>query len=78
MGHHGGRVRIGGCDRFQADDTEVPEASEPGIVLWVFLGAWAWMFEQLGSVPVVLRGTTSTLSTHPHKMHTLKVGSACS
>lgn len=78
MGHHSGRVRVRGSDRLEADDAKVPETSEPRGVLWVLLGVWTWMFEQIEPVPVALLGTMGTLNAHLPKMHTLKVGSACS
>lgn len=35
---------------------QVPEASEPGSVLWVCSEAWTWICEQLEGVPVALQG----------------------
>lgn len=42
------------------------------------LRAWSWMFEQMEAIPAAFLGTMGTLNIHLPKMHTLKVGSACS
>lgn len=78
VGQHSGRARVRGCDRSEAEDTKLPETSEPRAVLWMILGAWTWMFEQMEAVLAALLGTMGTLNTHPPKMHTLKASRDCS
>lgn len=56
VGQHRGRGRVRGCDRSEADDAKLPETSKPRAVLWMILGAWTWIFEQIEAVLAALLG----------------------